>query len=331
MQETQIFTEKWIVLDQKNWDFFVRVLSWEDKWRVIKAQWEWENYWIWEKHYSQWDKVSLYVEKNPDDHSENYSIKWFWHLDAIIVWFFVFCWIVLFIWRKQWLRSLLSLFWSVLIILFLLIPWIKLWYSPVILAWIISFFVTIFTILLIVWNTKKWWIAILWTLSWVFFSYIFAFLIAKTSWIDWLWSENFRAFAITSPWFDYTWIFFSWIIIWALWAVMDTTISIASWLNELKEKVWHIWFKWLWKSWMTIWWDIMWWMINTLVFAYLWTSLIIVLSASVNWVSLVEFLNYDFVSEEILRSIAWTTWLVLSIPLTAFLWAWILWKNKNKW
>lgn len=328
MQETKIFTEKWIILDEKKWEFFVKILSWEEKWKVVKISWEWENFFVWEQNFSQWDKISLYVEKNFSENFENYSIKWFRHLDAIIIWFLIFCLTVILIWKKQWLRSLFSLLWSVLIILFLFIPWIKMWFDPVFLSWVIAFFVTVFTILLIVWNTKKWWIAIWWTIYWVVFAYIFAFFIAKTSWIDWLWSEEFRSFAITTSWFDYTWIFFAWIIIWALWAVMDTTISIASWLNELKEKVWNIWFKWLLSSWMTIWWDVMWWMINTLVFAYLWTSIIVVLSASINWIWVEEFLNFTYISEEILRSIAWTTWLVLSIPFTAFLWAWILWKNK---
>lgn len=287
------------------------------------------------KIFSKWEKISLYVEKNSEENFENFSIKWYRHLDSIIIWFFIFCWIVLLIWKKQWLRSLLSLFWSVFLILFFLIPWIKNWYNPIFLTWIISFFVTIFTILLIIWNTKKSWIAIFWTLFWVVFAYIFAFLIAKTSWIDWLWSEDFRIFVILNSGFDYTWIFFSWIIIWALWAVMDTTISIASWLNEVSEKIKKSWnilennFKNLLRSWMIIWWDVMWWMINTLVFAYLWTSLIVVLSASVNWIWIFEFLNFSFIAEEVLRTIAWTTWLVLSIPFTAFLWAWILSRKKN--
>ena len=340
MQEKNIFTEKWIIIGKKNSEeFIVKILSWNEEWKIVEVSWEKEGFWVWEKNFKKWEKITLYIEKennldenNLDNNFEiglennltHYSIQWYWHLDSIIIWFFIFCWIVIWIWKKQWIMSLISLFWWVAMILFLLIPWIKYWYNPAVLTWFISFFATIFTILLITWNTKKSWIAIFWTIFWVIFAYIFAFLIAKTSWIDWLWSEDARIFAILNSWFNYSWIFFSWIIIWALWAVMDTTISIASWLNEVKTKSWHIWFKWLWKSWMTIWWDVMWWMINTLVFAYLWTSLIIVLSASMNWIWVVEFLNFNFIAEEILRTIAGTTWLVLSIPLTAFLGALIL-------
>jgi len=340
MQEKNIFTEKWIIIAKKSSDeFVVKILSGNEKWKIVEVSWEKEGFSIWNKIFDKWEKITLYVEKYPDDNFANYSIKWYRHLDSIIVWFFIFCWIVIWIWKKQGLMSLLSLFWWVALILFLLIPWIKNWYNPVILTWFISFFATIFTILLITWNTKKSWIAIFWTIFWVIFAYIFAFFIAETSWIDWLWSEWARAFAILHSWFDYSGIFFSWIIIWALWAVMDTTISIASWLNEVSEKIkksWNTiwWVDWnsfinLWKSWMTIWWDVMWWMINTLVFAYLWTSLVIVLSASVDWVWVIEFLNMDFIAEELLRTIAGTTWLVLSIPLTAFLGAIIL-SKKNK-
>lgn len=37
MEENNIFTEKWVIIDKKNDDFFVRVLSWEDKWRIIQV------------------------------------------------------------------------------------------------------------------------------------------------------------------------------------------------------------------------------------------------------------------------------------------------------
>lgn len=324
MQEKTIFTEKWIIIWEKNNDVFVvKILSWDEKWKIVNVFWEKEEFQVWVYDFKKWDKIALYIEKYPDEHFENYSIQWYRHVDSLIIWFFIFCWIVILIWKKQWLMSLLSLFWWVAMILFLLIPWIKNGYNPVILTWLISFFTTVFTILLITWNSKKSWIAIFWTIFWVVCAYIFAFLIAKTSWINWLWSEDARSFAILNVWFDYFWIFFAGIIIWALWAVMDTTISIASWLNEVKEKTWNIWFKWLLKSWMIIWWDVMWGMINTLVFAYLWTSLVVILSASINWIWVLEFLNLNFISEEILRSISWTAWLVLSIPLTALIWAFV--------
>ncbi len=338
MPEKNIFTLKWIILEKKDDNYIVRILSWKKEWKIVTIWWEKDEFTVIKTDYKVWDKIKVYTEFDQNEEVWNslnwwyhYSIQWFRHLDWIIIWFFIFCWIVIWIWKKQWLMSLLSLFWWMAMILFLLIPWIKYWYNPVLLTWIISFVATILTILLITWNTKKSWVAIFWTILWVFFSYIFAFFIATTSWINWVWSEAARAFAILNSWFDYIWIFFSWIIIWALWAVMDTTISIASWLSEVNQKTnWTLWFKKLLKSGMNIWWDVMWWMINTLIFAYMWTSFVVVLSASINGIWIAEFLNFDFIAEEVLRMIAWTIWLILSIPITALLWAIIfskIWKN----
>ncbi|MCD5382728.1 YibE/F family protein [Candidatus Gracilibacteria bacterium] len=324
MQEKTIFTEKGIIIGEKNNDVFVvKILSGDEKGKIVNVFGEKEEFQVGVYDFKKGDKIALYIEKYPDEHFENYSIQGYRHVDSLIIWFFIFCGIVILIGKKQGLMSLLSLFGGVAMILFLLIPGIKNGYNPVILTGLISFFTTVFTILLITGNSKKSWIAIFGTIFGVVCAYIFAFLIAKTSGINGLGSEDARSFAILNVGFDYFGIFFAGIIIGALGAVMDTTISIASGLNEVKEKTGNIGFKGLLKSGMIIGGDVMGGMINTLVFAYLGTSLVVILSASINGIGVLEFLNLNFISEEILRSISGTAGLVLSIPLTALIGAFV--------
>lgn len=327
MEIPSIKIEKWKVISENDNFFQIKVLSWENKWKIISAESS-QEYEVIRKEYKKWDKVVLYSERM-ESWKVDYSIQWYWHLDSLIIWIIIFFWIILAIWKKQWLKSLISLVWSLAIIFVVLIPLIIKWFNPILITLITSSVLTVFTLLVITWNTKKSWIAIIWTFFWVLASYLLAHIIWISSNIDGVWSEEFRNFAVFFAWeYDLYWIFLSWIIIWALWAVMDTTISIASGLNEIKEHKPKISFKELLNSWMNIWRDVMWWMVNTLIFAYVWTSIMLILMTSMVWIPLIEFLNYDFVAEEILRSLAWTLWLVLSIPITAVFWAWVLWEKS---
>jgi uncharacterized membrane protein len=58
-------------------------------------------------------------------------------------------------------------------------------------------------------------------------------------------------------------------------------------------------------------------MLNTLIFAYVGTSIAVVLIISQNKTEIMEFLNYDFVAEEIIRSIVGSIGLLAAIPITA--------------
>ena len=112
-------------------------------------------------------------------------------------------------------------------------------------------------------------------------------------------------------------IIFAGIIIGAMGAVMDVAISIASSLWELKEKAAAINFKSLFRSGLNIGRDILGTMANTLVLAYIGSSLSVVLILSVYSNSLLSLLNSEMIVVEILKTLAGTLGILSAMPLTA--------------
>ena len=113
-------------------------------------------------------------------------------------------------------------------------------------------------------------------------------------------------------------IIFAGIIIGAMGAIMDVAMSISSSLWELKEKARVIKFETLYRSGLNIGRDIMGSMANTLILAYIGSSLSVVLLLSVYSNSLVELLNMEMILVEILQALAGSFGILLAIPLTAF-------------
>ena len=112
-------------------------------------------------------------------------------------------------------------------------------------------------------------------------------------------------------------IIFAGIIIGAMGAVMDVSISIASSLWEIKEKAENIKFKELLKSGITIGRDIMGTMADTLILAYIGCSLTVVILLSIYSSSLFGLFNSEMIAVEILQALAGSFGILFAMPLTA--------------
>jgi uncharacterized membrane protein len=113
-------------------------------------------------------------------------------------------------------------------------------------------------------------------------------------------------------------IIFAGIIIGAMGAIMDVAMSISSALWEVKEKAGKIKFETLFRSGLTIGRDIMGSMANTLILAYIGTSLSVVLLLSVYSDSLSSLFNMEMIAVEILQALAGSFGILFAMPLTAF-------------
>jgi len=118
-------------------------------------------------------------------------------------------------------------------------------------------------------------------------------------------------------------IIFAGIIIGAMGAVMDVSISIASSLWEIKEKAEKIKFKELLKSGITIGRDIMGTMADTLILAYIGCSLTVVILLSIYSSSLFGLFNSEMIAVEILQALAGSFGILFAMPLTALFCAFI--------
>ena len=113
-------------------------------------------------------------------------------------------------------------------------------------------------------------------------------------------------------------IIFAGIIIGAMGAIMDVALSIASSLWEIKEKARFITFETLYRSGISIGRDIMGSMANTLVLAYIGTSLSVILLITVFSGSLFSLLNSEMIVVEILKALSGILGILFAMPLTAF-------------
>ena len=124
-------------------------------------------------------------------------------------------------------------------------------------------------------------------------------------------------------------IVFAGIIIGAVGAIMDVAVSISSALWELKEQAQNLTFNELFKSGLNIGKDIMGSMANTLVLAYIGSSLSMILLLVVYAVSFIDLFNLELVIVELLQAIIGATGILLTMPLTALICA-ALYSKKTK-
>lgn len=114
-------------------------------------------------------------------------------------------------------------------------------------------------------------------------------------------------------------IIFAAIIIGAVGAVMDVSMSISSSLWELREQACAVSFEMLYRSGINIGRDIMGTMANTLVLAYIGSSLSVVLLLTAYSTSLSYLLNREMVVVEILQALVGSFGLLLAMPLTSLI------------
>jgi uncharacterized membrane protein len=124
-------------------------------------------------------------------------------------------------------------------------------------------------------------------------------------------------------------VIFAGIIIGAMGAVMDVAVSISSSLWEIKEKARNLTFKVLFRSGINIGRDIMGTMADTLVLAYIGSSLSVVILLTVFSGSLMELFNSEMIAVEILQAVAGSFGILFAMPLTALFCSLIYLRNKG--
>lgn len=113
-------------------------------------------------------------------------------------------------------------------------------------------------------------------------------------------------------------------------AVMDTAMSVSSAMAELKMKRPDIAPKELFQSGMRIGRDATGTMANTLVLAFAGSSLNMMVLIYSYHVSFIQLMNTDFVAEEVVRAVAGSMGIILTVPCVAGVCTWLLSRKKKK-
>ncbi|HOX96989.1 MAG TPA: YibE/F family protein [bacterium] len=241
-----------------------------------------------------------------------YRVPTLWLIAAIFIGFLL----ILGGWKG--LKTLLALLFSVLLIFYWFIPLTLSGKNPLWAAVGVAALGTVLAIYLIGGRSKKSVAAILGTLAGIGVALLFTYIFSKLAYLNGLSGEDSRALFAAYPNINPLPLFFSAILIGAMGAVMDSAMSVASAISELKKNMPNAPFSILLKTGMAVGRDVMGTMTDTLILAYVGVSLpMLVLYYGAGSGGVGAFLNFDFVAEEIVRSIGGTLGLIASIPLTA--------------
>lgn len=275
------------------------------------------------------DKVVIFVQKddsgNPIMFLEGFDRR------GPIIWIillFVLTLVLLAGW--QGLKIALSIIISVLIIGWVLIPAFLRGLNPVPIAMVLAAVLTFVSTGLSLGWRKKAWITALGTLGGVLVAYTISAIFAHWGHLSGLGSEEDRLFFAENPTLNPSGLLFAGIIIAAMGVIEDVAVSIASGVEQVAKANNTSGFKSLFTAGMVVGKDHMAAMANTLVFAYVGASLSTLLLYTQYDASWLKFLNFESVSEEVIRSLGATIGLIFTVPITALLSAWFAFKTPRR-
>ena len=228
------------------------------------------------------------------------------------------------------LKTLISLVIAVAMIFFGYIPLIIRGVNPILASLGISIPVVIITLVIISgWNIKTL-VAIIGTSLGVIISGILAFVFGNFAHLTGLADDSSISLAYIPQFrnLDYKGILFGTILIGAIGAIMDVAISIASALYEISTLDKNITGKNMIISGMNIGKDMMGSMSNTLILAYVGTTLHLIILFIVYKIRFIEIINLDSIATEIIRAMAGSIGLIITIPVTVVIGTAIC-KNKK--
>ncbi|UTY29172.1 YibE/F family protein [Treponema putidum] len=231
---------------------------------------------------------------------------------------FIFAAVLIFVGKKNGLKALISLGLTVGLIFGIFLPLILKGYNPIFWAIIICSLASVMTLFIISGRNNKTYTAILGTIGGVIIAGLFAFVAGKILRLSGLGNEDAQMLAFVPQYrkIDYQGLLFAGIMIGSLGAVMDVAMSISSSMWEIVSVSPKIPNKQLIKSGMNIGRDIIGSMSNTLILAYVSTSIPVLLLFIIFSHGFTEIINLEILSAEILRAVSGSIGLICTIPIT---------------
>ncbi|MEL5896840.1 YibE/F family protein [Clostridium sporogenes] len=223
--------------------------------------------------------------------------------------------------RWKGIKSLLTLGITVFFIVNVFFKYILKGYNPFIVSIFVCICITTITFVIVSGINRKTISAILGTTGGVMIAELIAVFVGNLCKVNAISSEEAQTLLysnLNNP-LNFKNIFFATVLIGALGAVMDVSMSISSSMSEIKEANRNISTAKLMKSGMNIGRDIMGTMSNTLVLAYASGATFLILSCMANGVTLLDMINQDMIACEIIKTLSGSIGLIFTIPLTVII------------
>ncbi|MDT8718905.1 YibE/F family protein [Clostridium sp. 19966] len=222
---------------------------------------------------------------------------------------------------KKGLKSVLGLLFTFVCIIFLYIPMLYRGYSPVVASMIIVLLVTVVSLTLLNGIKAKTISAILGTVIGTFLAGIIAFIVGQLTHVSGLNTKDGETLSMisTQSGMQVYWLLFAGVLIAALGAAMDLSMSIASSIQEIHQSNPDKGSKELFISGMNVGKDMMGTMANTLILAFTGASINMLIIIYYYNVSYYQLINMDMVNVEIIQGITGSLAVILTVPIVSFI------------
>lgn len=251
------------------------------------------------------------------------------YLIALLILFLA---IILLIGKWKGLNTIIALVVTTTSIIMVFIPGVLKGYNIYVLTIIICTFITIASLLLINGYNKKTLCAIVGNIFGILAAGALALILNKLMHISGIIDEEsvyLSLFNSSNP-INMQALVWSGIVIGALGAIMDISMSIASAMNELNEEMKNKNFIKLFKSGMNVGKDAIGTMTNTLILAYIGASMSTVLLLFSYNKNLLYIFNIEMISVEVLQAIIGSIGILCAVPITAAFGSWLFNKKKEE-
>jgi uncharacterized membrane protein len=234
--------------------------------------------------------------------------------------------------RKKGVNTLLSLVFTCAAIFAVFIPSILAGRNIYFWSVLVCLYAIMTTFLIVSGYNQKTWAAVAGCIGGIAVSGLLIFIMDKVLALTGIVDEEsmYLTYLPTEFPIDLNAIVFAAIIIGAMGAIMDVAMSISSSLWEVKEESKSPTFEGLYRSGVNIGRDIMGTMANTLILAYIGSSLSVVLLLSVYSTSLTYLLNREMIVVEILKALVGSFGILITMPLTSLVCAAAYTRTKPK-
>lgn len=267
------------------------------------------------------DKVILYYADFAAPGEPQWNFTDYQRLDKILILSAVFFLLVLILGRFKGLNTLISLCFTCLFVFLVFVPSVLNGYNIYMTSILTCVYTIIMTLLLIGGLSKKTLATILSCLFGVIVAAVFSIVMDKALMLTGFVDEHsiyLQLLDEAHP-INLKAIIFGSVIIGAMGAVMDVAMDISSALYEICRNARHVTFNELAASGLAIGRDIMGTMANTLILAYIGSSLTTTLLLFTHINSTAELLNKEQVIVEIMQALIGSTAILLTIPLTVLI------------
>lgn len=278
-------------------------------------------YSIFMKEVEAGDMVMLF-SGNPEG-SDPYSWEFadYYRLDKIIILGLVFAAMIILLGGRKGVNTLLSLCFTFTYIFMVFVPSVMNGYNAYASAALTCSFTIIMTLILINGASKKTLATIIGCISGTVIAAVTTAIMSSTLRLTGFVDEHSIYLTMMNPDkpIDLTAIIFAAILIGALGAIMDVAMDLASALYELCDHAPEMTFKKLFRSGMRIGSDIMGTMANTLVLAYIGSSLAGIMLFLTYSSSAMDLLNREAIIVELLQALAGSLAILFTIPFTVII------------